>query len=81
MADMQNQQDQVALQRQQAQHEAQIKAAQLASQHLQGMAKINASRRQAMTGLAASPRGDDGARYEGRADCCWRAFAERRSGA
>jgi hypothetical protein len=53
MADMQNQQDQVALQRQQAQHEAQIKAAQLASQHLQGMAKINAQHSQAMTDMAS----------------------------
>ena len=53
-SDQQNQSDQVAMQHQQAQNEAQLKAAQLASQHMQGMQKINNQHAQAMTGLAAT---------------------------
>jgi hypothetical protein len=54
MADQQNQQDQVAQQREQAQNEAQLKAAQMASQHMQAMHKIGSSHVQAMTQLAAN---------------------------
>ena len=42
-ADQQNQSNQVAMQHQQAMNEAQLKAAQLASQHMQSMAKIDFS--------------------------------------
>ena len=52
-ADQQNQSNQVAMQHQQAQHDMQMKAAQLASSHLQGMAKINAQHSQAMTDMAS----------------------------
>ena len=42
------------MQHQQSMNEAQLKAAQLASQHMQGMQKINNQHAQAMTGLAAT---------------------------
>jgi hypothetical protein len=53
MADQQNQQDQSAQAGQQAQQQAQLKAAQIASQHLQKMAQLQSAHAQAMTAMAA----------------------------
>jgi hypothetical protein len=53
MADAQNQSDQTALQGQQAQSDAQLKAAQLASQHMQKMHALQSQHVQSMTQMAA----------------------------
>jgi hypothetical protein len=52
-AEQQNQQDQVAQAGKQADSEAALKAATIASQHMQKMAQINSSHSQAMTDLAS----------------------------
>ena len=75
-AHAQNESDQVAQQGQQQQSDAQLKAAQLASQHMQAMHKLNLGHSQAMTELASSAsRGDDRAWNEGGADRGRRAVA------
>ena len=53
MAHAQNESDQVAQQGQQQNNDAQLKAAQLASQHMQAMHQINSGHVQAMTDLAS----------------------------
>ena len=53
MADAQNQQDQVVQQGQQANNQAQLQAAELASKHMQAMHQISSQHTQAMTDLAS----------------------------
>ena len=77
-ADQQNQSNQVAMQHQQAMNEAQLKAAQLASQHMQSMAKIDSAHFAGDDGIGRfSSRCDDRTRYEGRADRRGRSCAGR----
>ena len=52
-AQAQNDSDQTAQQGQQAMNDAQLKAAQMASQHMQGMAQLASAHTQAMTKMAA----------------------------
>ena len=54
MAHAQNEADSTAQQGQQAQSQAELQAAQMASQHMQKMAQIGSAHSQAMTGLAAA---------------------------